>query len=65
MRKFCEMERNALQTRTELLATLEEAVQAQDPKEDIALFITQDRQVELTHKYKNALDLIDMSHRKK
>ncbi len=60
MRSFCELERAAINSRSELLATLEEAIHSQSADEDLALFIAQERHVELTHKYTNAIGLMDL-----
>lgn len=62
MRAFCELERAALSARSELLTTLEQAIQSQNGEEDMALFIAQERNVELTHKYTYAVGLME-SHR--
>lgn len=62
MGAFCELERAALSTRSELLTTLEQAIQSQNAEEDMALFIAQERNVELTHKYTYAVGLME-SHR--
>lgn len=63
IKQFCSIERAALEARGELLDTLEEAVRAHDPAADLELFITQSKQVELTHKYTNALELMDVLHK--
>lgn len=59
LRTFCKLERSSLEYRLEALAVLEEAVTQQSITEDIALFIEQGKQSELTHKYASALSLID------
>lgn len=65
MRNFCELERAAINTRSELLTTLEEAIHSQDAEEDLSLFISQEKHVELTHKYTNAISLMDLHIRKR
>ena len=65
MASFCELERSAISSRSELLATLEEAIHSQNPDEDLALFIAQERNVELTHKYTNAIGLMDLHMKKR
>ncbi len=63
MTKFCEAERASINARSELLDTLEEAVKTQNPTDDIALFINQNRQVELTHKFTNAIEIMEMLYK--
>ena len=63
IKQFCSIERAALEARGELLDTLEDAVRAHDPAADLELFISQSKQVELTHKYTNALELMDVLHK--
>eukprot|EP01038_Epipyxis_sp_PR26KG_P010031 gene10031-13488_t len=59
MKTFCEFERASIKARGEFLATLEEAVSSQVPDEDVLLFISQEKQIELTHKYTSAIKLMD------
>lgn len=65
MKTFCELERAAITARSELLSSLEGAVNSHNPEEDILLYIHQAKQVELTHKYTNALELMDLHFKQK
>jgi hypothetical protein len=59
VQSFCAMERAALEKQLDLLRSLEEAAVLQQPEEDIALFISQTRQLDLTHRYHHALALME------
>lgn len=59
MKQFCRLEKQSLEIRQQQLLIYEEAVILQQPEEDIALFITQARQPELTHKFGSALALLE------
>ncbi|RYH23994.1 hypothetical protein EON65_17220 [archaeon] len=58
-KSFCDLEKQFLNHRLELLKTLEEAVNMQQPEEDVALYISQAKQAEWTHKYCHALGLLE------
>ncbi len=59
MKRFCELEKKALEARQQQLLIYEESITLQQPEEDIALFITQGRQPELVHKFSSALTLLE------
>lgn len=59
MKTFCDLEKQVLNSKLQQLQIYEEAVSLQQPEEDIALFITQSRQTELTHKFGSALALLE------
>lgn len=59
LKYFCVLERSALDMKREQLMSLEEAINLHKPEEDIALFISQYKQPELTHKYGNALSILN------
>ena len=65
MKSFCDLERAALASRGTLLTSLEEVVNEQVPDEDILSYVGQERQVELTHKYTHALELMDYYYKQK
>lgn len=60
MKSFCDIERDAIKARSDLLKNLEEAIDLQSSDNDISLFINKEKQLELTHKYSNALYLMDL-----
>ena len=60
LKYFCEIERDAINARSDLLKNLEEAIDSQSIESDISLFISKEKQLELTHKYSNALYLMDL-----
>lgn len=59
MKRFCEAERALLRAKEEQITLLEEAISYQDPDEDMLLYITQEKQTEVTHKYGSAIQLLD------
>ena len=65
VKKVCELESSAINARSKLLSTLEDAVAKQSMIDDIQLFINQYKQTELTHKYTNALQLMDYFYHQK
>jgi hypothetical protein len=65
MKKFCALEQSAIHTRIKLLSTLEASVAKQSVVDDIQVFINQSKQTELTHKYTNALQLMDYFYHQK
>ena len=64
MKNFCELERAAINARSELLTVLEDAINSQNVEDDLSLFISQEKNVELTHKYTNAINLMDIHFKK-
>ncbi len=65
MKNFCELERTAINARSELLKVLEDAINSQNAEDDLSLFISQEKNTELTHKYTNAVNLMDLHLKKK
>lgn len=59
IKSFCDIEKAALLHKLDLLKSLEEAVTLQQPEEDLALFISQCKHTELTHKFSHALELLN------
>jgi hypothetical protein len=65
IKNFCALEQSAIHTRSKLLSTLEASVAKQSVVDDIQVFINQSKQTELTHKYTNALQLMDYFYHQK
>lgn len=60
MQKFCALERSVLDVRQQQLQIFEEAVNLQQPEEDIALFIQQCKHsAESVHRFGGALSLLE------
>lgn len=57
---MCERRRSLIEARINHLQGLEEAIAGQSAEVDIAMFISQAKQSEHTHKYAHALQLLDL-----
>lgn len=60
MKRFCEIEQSKLKAQLELISNFEQIVDSSSSVDDINLYIDQEKQPELTHKYTNALELLDI-----
>eukprot|EP00604_Paraphysomonas_vestita_P001008 CAMPEP_0174819188 /NCGR_PEP_ID=MMETSP1107-20130205/2281_1 /TAXON_ID=36770 /ORGANISM="Paraphysomonas vestita, Strain GFlagA" /LENGTH=614 /DNA_ID=CAMNT_0016032233 /DNA_START=570 /DNA_END=2414 /DNA_ORIENTATION=- len=63
LRKFCKLEREALQTRLKLLNDLEEeALTSLDAEADIKLYAERERNIENTQRYSSSLQVMDWDY---